>query len=161
MLKRVLSEGVTLYKDRLFPKRFQSSRALRYRAVIGIGGNIGDVARRFHRLLYALKRVKNLNVLQSSVLVKNPPFGYEKQDDFFNGVLEVETSMQPREFLDFLLRMEKRFGRKRSFANAPRTLDLDIIFFDERVVATPKLTIPHPHFAERVSVLVPLATLKR
>jgi len=69
--------------------------------------------------------------------------------------------MQPRLFLDYLMRLEKRFARKRSFANAPRTLDLDIIFFDNRVVKTQKLQIPHAKWFERESVLIPLMDIQR
>jgi 2-amino-4-hydroxy-6-hydroxymethyldihydropteridine diphosphokinase len=68
--------------------------------------------------------------------------------------------MQPLEFLDYLMRLEKKFARKRSFANAPRTLDLDIIFFDNRVIKTPRLTVPHPHWFERESVVIPLAGMR-
>lgn len=69
--------------------------------------------------------------------------------------------MQPKIFLDYLMRVEKKFARKRSFANAPRTLDLDIIFFDERVVNTPKLQIPHANWFKRESVLIPLMDIDR
>ena len=67
--------------------------------------------------------------------------------------------MTAKVFLDYLLRLEKRFGRKRSFENAPRTLDLDIIFFDNLVMNTQKLTLPHPAWYERESVTIPLASL--
>jgi 2-amino-4-hydroxy-6-hydroxymethyldihydropteridine diphosphokinase len=67
-----------------------------------------------------------------------------------------KTSMEPKEFLRYLLRVEKRFGRKRSFANAPRTLDLDIIFFDNRIINTKNLNVPHPHWYKRESVVIPL-----
>jgi len=69
--------------------------------------------------------------------------------------------MNPRELLAFLLRVEKHFGRKRSFANAPRTLDLDLIFFDDVRMETARLTLPHPHWHERESVLIPLQMLGR
>jgi len=68
--------------------------------------------------------------------------------------------MQAQAFLTYLLRLEKRFGRKRSFENAPRTLDLDIIFFDNRIINTKTLQVPHPSWSERESVLIPLAGLQ-
>ena len=68
--------------------------------------------------------------------------------------------MSAKVFLAYLLRLEKRFGRKRSFANAPRSLDLDIIFFDNLVINTPKLTLPHPGWHERESVLIPLSGIR-
>ncbi|MEA3522175.1 MAG: 2-amino-4-hydroxy-6-hydroxymethyldihydropteridine diphosphokinase [Campylobacterota bacterium] len=158
-LKRRLGKKLFIYKDRLFPLQFSKKSPLRYRSVVGIGGNIGDVCRRFNHLIYALKRFQGVDVMQSSIILKNPPFGYKTQDDFYNGVLELKTSMTPRCFLDFLLRLEKRFGRKRSFASAPRTLDIDIIFFDARVITTEHLSVPHPHWQERESVVIPLSSL--
>ena len=69
--------------------------------------------------------------------------------------------MQPMLFLDYLMRLEKKFARKRSFANAPRTLDLDIIFFDNRVINKPKLQVPHAQWFKRDSVLIPLMDINR
>lgn len=94
------------------------------------------------------------------MILKNPPFGFTQQDDFFNSILVLKTSMQPRVFLEYLMRLEKKFGRRRSFENAPRTLDLDIIFFDDRVIKSTKLTIPHAHWHTRESVIIPLSGLK-
>jgi 2-amino-4-hydroxy-6-hydroxymethyldihydropteridine diphosphokinase len=68
----------------------------------------------------------------------------------------LKTTMQPLEFLNYLQRVEKKFSRKRSFANAPRTLDLDIIFFDDRVLDTKRLQIPHHGWSKRESVIIPL-----
>ncbi|MEA1920486.1 MAG: 2-amino-4-hydroxy-6-hydroxymethyldihydropteridine diphosphokinase [Campylobacterota bacterium] len=156
-LQRSLGKNLVLYKDRLFPSQFSKRSSLRYVSTVGIGGNIGDVVRRFIHLVYALKRFRGVDVMECSVILKNPPFGYAKQDDFYNAILKLKTSMTPRRFLDFLLRLEKRFGRKRSFANAPRTLDLDMIFFDARIIKTARLTLPHPHWSQRESVVIPLS----
>jgi len=93
--------------------------------------------------------------------LKNPPFGYIDQDDFFNSIMVLKTSMLPHKFLDYLMRLERKFGRRRSFANAPRTLDLDIIFFDNKVINTNKLSVPHPAWAKRESVVIPLASMSR
>ncbi len=158
-LKRRLNDSLILYKNRRFPASFKRESRLRYTAVIGIGGNIGDVRRRFEHLLHVLARARKVALRRSSAILKNPPFGYREQDDFYNAVLELQTSMTPYRFLDFLLHTEKRFGRKRSFANAPRTLDLDIIFFDGRMIDTPRLQVPHPHWFKRESVIIPLSTL--
>ena len=125
-----------------FSKAQTSSHS--YTATIGVGGNVGDVKRRFERLFFFLKKDKRVELLKTSLILKNPPFGYANQDDFLNSIIIVKTSMQPQKFLDYLLRVEKLFGRKRSFVNAPRTLDLDIIFFDNRVINTAKLQV-HIH----------------
>lgn len=142
-----------------FPASYTIPAHFRHRALVGLGGNVGDVKRRFQHLLLFLKRQKNITVIHTAPILQNPPFGYTDQDDFLNSVIEVATSMRPRELLDFLLRVEKRFGRRRSFANAPRTLDLDLIFYDKVTMNTPTLTLPHPHWSERESVLIPLRLL--
>lgn len=156
-LKRRLDKRLTLYKEPLFPMRFIKRSPLRYSVVVGIGGNVGDVRRRFNHLIFALKRFSGVDVMRTSIVLKNPPFGYIEQDDFYNSIITLKTSMTPHCFLDFLLRLEKRFGRKRSFENAPRTLDLDIIFFDKRVIKSRRLSIPHPHWSKRESVVIPLS----
>ncbi|MCJ7766523.1 MAG: 2-amino-4-hydroxy-6-hydroxymethyldihydropteridine diphosphokinase [Thiovulaceae bacterium] len=156
---RELSPGLSLFIERGFPASYKTSAHYRHHAIIGIGGNIGDIKRRFHHLYYYLNRQKGLVVTATAPILQNPPFGYTDQDDFLNSVIEVATSMAPRELLAFLLRVEKHFGRKRSFANAPRTLDLDLIFFDDVKMKTARLTLPHPHWHERESVLIPLHLL--
>jgi 2-amino-4-hydroxy-6-hydroxymethyldihydropteridine diphosphokinase len=155
-----LSDTLSIYKSLDFPKIFLKHSSKRYKVTLGIGGNIGDVKRRFKHLLISIKRDKSVDLIQTSLILKNPPFGYHNQDDFFNSIIVLKTDKQPREFLDYLMRLEKKFARKRSFSNAPRTLDLDIIFFDERVIKTDKLTIPHAMYLQRESVLIPLAGLK-
>jgi 2-amino-4-hydroxy-6-hydroxymethyldihydropteridine diphosphokinase len=124
---------------------------------VGVGGNVGDVKRRFEHLFHFLKKDKRVELIETSNILKNPPFGYVDQDDFLNCVIVLRVSMQPMVFLDYLMRLEKKFARKRSFANAPRTLDLDIIFFENRVIHTPRLSLPHPHWFERESVVIPLS----
>jgi 2-amino-4-hydroxy-6-hydroxymethyldihydropteridine diphosphokinase len=160
-LKRVLSDTLTLYKDTRFPYRNSGFRPFSHRAVIGIGGNVGDVYRRFHHLLVYLERDKRVSIVRTGPILKNPPFGFTEQDDFLNSVIEVATPLGPQALLAFLLRTEKHFGRKRSFPNAPRTLDLDIIFYEQRVINRPNLVVPHPHWFERESVVIPLAHMRR
>ncbi len=158
---RTLSNHLTLYSEPGFPASYKTTTRYRHRALVGMGGNVGDVKRRFTHLLTYLQRQPNITVLHTAPILQNPPFGYTDQEDFLNSVIEVSTNMRPREFLAFLLRVEKRFGRKRSFANAPRTLDLDLIFFDKVKMDTPRLTLPHPHWSERESVIIPLQHLGR
>lgn len=160
-IKRSVNSNLEVSKGLRFPSFGYKKSSYRYEAVVGIGGNVGDVRRRFEHLYVWLQRDKRVSLMRTSLILKNPPFGYKEQEDFFNSIIVLKTSMQPREFLDYLMRLEKKFGRKRSFANAPRTLDLDIIFFDNRVIETKKLTIPHAHWAERESVVIPLAGLQR
>ena len=158
-LKRRLNESLTTFKSLHFSQNKIEKSSHRYTTTVGIGGNIGDVKRRFEHLLVEIKRDKRVQLLKTSLILKNPPFGFVNQDDFFNSIIVLYVSMQPMVFLDYLMRLEKKFARVRSFANAPRTLDLDIIFFDNRVINSKKLTIPHPAYSQRESVLIPLSGL--
>ncbi|HEY9202929.1 MAG TPA: 2-amino-4-hydroxy-6-hydroxymethyldihydropteridine diphosphokinase [Sulfurimonas sp.] len=160
-IKRRLSGDLETFKNLRHSYAGSEKSSHRYLATVGVGGNIGDVKRRLEHLYISFKKDKRVTLLRTSLILKNPPFGFAQQDDFFNSVALLKTSMQPRLFLDYLMRIEKKFARKRSFANAPRTLDLDIIFFDNRVVKTQKLQIPHAKWFERESVLIPLMDIQR
>lgn len=149
-----------IYVDRYFPASSQKRSGFRYRVVLGVGGNEGDVKRRMNRLWIYLRRSSLLQPIRSGVLLKNPPFGYLEQDDFINTTMEIATSLEPRPLLRLLWRIEKHFGRIRSFANAPRTLDLDMIFFEDRVLRYPELIVPHPHWSGRPSVRIPLRSMR-
>ena len=132
----------------------------RHRTIVGVGGNVGDVLRRFEHLFWYLKHAKRVTLLESAPILRNPPFGYLDQADFYNTVIVLETSLTPRQLLRFLLHTEKRFGRKRSIKDGPRTLDLDIIFYDKITIDSSILKIPHPDWMNRKSVLIPLMYLK-
>ncbi len=156
MLRRRLNDELTLIRRPLFPAVFGVS-ARANRVTVGIGGNIGDVVRRFEHLLFFFQRDRQVDLIATAPILKNPPFGFSEQADFLNSVIVLQTNLQPRAFMRYLLHVERRFGRIRSFPNAPRTLDLDILFFDHRHVDHPELTVPHPHWHERESVVIPLS----
>ncbi|CAI6144283.1 MAG: hypothetical protein SPLUMA1_SPLUMAMAG1_01605 [uncultured Sulfurimonas sp.] len=159
-LKRSLSQTLSVYSSEHFPWLIKKVCQHRHQAVVGVGGNVGDVQRRFEHLFFEIQRDKRVTLTQTSLILKNPPFGFSEQEDFLNTIIVIKTSMNAKAFLAFLMRLEKKFGRRRSFANAPRTLDLDIIFFDNLVMNTDKLTLPHPAWMERESVLIPLSGLR-
>jgi 2-amino-4-hydroxy-6-hydroxymethyldihydropteridine diphosphokinase len=154
--KRKINRKLHAFYNLHFPYTTRIKSKHRFKTVVGIGGNVGDVRRRFEHLFIVLQKDKRVSLVKTSLILKNPPFGYTNQDDFFNSILVLKTSMQPKLFLQYLLRLEKKFGRKRTFANAPRTLDLDIIFFDNRKINTKDLIVPHPFYAQRESVMIPL-----
>lgn len=160
-LSRRLNERHTVYVNRTFPQKSPPFFPLSHRVMIGVGGNVGDTKRRMEHLWIYLGRLSYLKRLGCGVIVKNPPFGYIHQEDFYNTVIEVATSLSPRQFLRVLWRIEKRFGRIRSFANAPRTLDLDMLFFDDRTLNYPELIVPHPHWESRLSVVIPLKSMAK
>jgi len=149
-----------IFRESFFPFYTKKRTKFKNSCIIGIGGNVGNVKKRFQRLFFSFRKHQSLHVKQTSFILKNPPFGFLDQDDFYNALIEVRTSMSPRELLKFLMHTEKRFKRKRSFKNAPRTLDLDIIFFNNISYNHKQLKIPHPFWMQRDSVLIPLSQLK-
>ena len=102
---------------------------------------------------------EKVKITGASDIYETKPWGYLDQPDFLNQVVEVKTDLTPNKLLDFLKRVEKKMGRETSFKYGPRLIDLDILFYGERVVHTRRLDIPHPKLAERAFVLVPLAEI--
>ena len=160
-MKKNLDKENTLYFQKNYPY-YSSKRAITkpFQAILGIGGNIGDVRRRFNHLFIYFQKSPFLEIVESSPILKNPPFGYLEQDDFYNALIVVKTCLRPKALLRYILRSEKKFGRKRSFANAPRTLDIDMIFYEDVQINSRELTLPHPYWASRSSVIIPLSYLK-
>ncbi len=157
-MKKRVSSSLTLYFESLFPKTFQ--RGVRHNlAVIGMGGNVGDVRRRFKKVVVNLQKNPSIRIVKSGPILKNPPFGFKEQPDFYNTVILVDTKLSPKELLKRLLYIEKRYKRVRTFKNAPRTLDLDIIFYNDLKLRSSELNIPHPFWNERESVIIPLKFL--
>jgi len=149
-----------LFVDRYFPYTSTKPSSLKHCATLGIGGNVGDVRARFQRLFFYLSQSHLVDIIETSPILQNPPFGYTEQADFYNAIMVVKTSLPPHKLLRYILYVEKRFKRIRAFKNSPRTLDIDMIFYDKMSINTRYLTIPHPHFHERESVLIPLSLLK-
>jgi 2-amino-4-hydroxy-6-hydroxymethyldihydropteridine diphosphokinase len=129
-------------------------------ACIGMGGNLASpVGSPEATLAAAALRLQSLGCLAGrSSLYSTAPVGFDAQPRFINSVVALETALAPRELLAGLLAIELEFGRDRSagIANGPRTLDLDILLFEDLEISEPDLEIPHPRLAERAFVLVPL-----
>ena len=154
-----LSETLSLHYESHFPYKRNYIKSKYFKVLVSVGGNIGDTKRRFSRLFQRVEKDSNFRILQTSPILKNPPFGYTEQNYFFNAVILIETKLYPDEFLKRILYLEKRFGRERTFRNAPRTLDIDIIFFDDFKIDRKKLVVPHRDWRNRDSVLIPLINL--
>ena len=125
-------------------------------AYVGIGANLQDPVAQVKQALAELARLPRTRLLKSSSLYRSAPLGYADQPDFVNAVASLETSLKPVELLAQLQTIEKSQGRKRSFKNAPRSLDLDLLLFDQMTLDLPHLKIPHPRMHERAFVLEPL-----
>lgn len=125
-------------------------------AFIGLGSNLGNPRQQVLQALQAIGGLPHTKVLAASSLYCSKPVGYLQQPDFINAVAKIETAMTPRALLDALLEMERARGRTREFRNAPRTLDLDILLYDDLRYHEPGVTVPHPQMHLRAFVLRPL-----
>lgn len=128
-------------------------------AVIALGSNLAEPARQVRAALSALEAHSQIQIEKTSSLYVTAPVGYDDQPDFVNAVCSVRTSLDGVSLLAVLNRIEADFGRERTFRNAPRTLDLDIIDFDGISSNDPHLTLPHPRAHERSFVMKPLAEI--
>lgn len=129
------------------------------RAYIGIGANLGDAKMQVREAMQALGRINRTTPVATSSLYRTAPVGFLDQPDFINAVAAVDTALTARELLASLREIETRYGRVRAFKDAPRTLDLDLLLYDEAQFADEALTVPHPRMHERAFVLAPLAEI--
>ena len=125
-------------------------------AYVGIGSNLDDPAHHVRSALAELDELPHTRVVRQSSLYRSAPMGYAAQPEFVNAVAQLETGLPAERLLAELQEIEARHGRRRSFANAPRTLDLDVLLYGDAVVDLPALKIPHPRMHERAFVLAPL-----
>jgi len=126
------------------------------KAAIALGSNLDDPVGQVEQALRELDGLPGTSVLARSKLHRTKPVGYANQPDFVNACALVETQMAPRALLDALLDIERAHGRVREIPNGPRTLDLDIVLYGDRVIDEPGLRVPHPRAHERAFVLEPL-----
>jgi 2-amino-4-hydroxy-6-hydroxymethyldihydropteridine diphosphokinase len=129
------------------------------RAIVGLGANLGDPAAQLRAAIDAIGRIADTRVVGVSSLYRTAPVGHRAQPDFFNAAVAIETALEPRVLLAALQSIERAAGRERSFKDAPRTLDLDILLYGERSIDEPGLKVPHPRLHERAFALAPLAEI--
>lgn len=128
-------------------------------AYLGIGSNLGDSERYLRDALEKLSSFQKIRGVRSSSLIRTKPYGVLDQPDFLNGAVSLETLLSPFELLDYLHELEAEAGRVRKERWGARTLDLDILFYDDWVIDSEQLTVPHADMANREFVLAPLAEL--
>ena len=126
------------------------------RAFVGLGANLDEPRARVLRAFEDLARLPGCRLLARSSLWRSAPLGHAEQPEFVNAVAEIECAMPPAELLEALLAIETAHGRERSFPNAPRRLDLDLLLYGNEVRKDARLTLPHPRMHERAFVLKPL-----
>jgi 2-amino-4-hydroxy-6-hydroxymethyldihydropteridine diphosphokinase len=129
---------------------------MRHTAFVGLGSNLADPVAQVSRALAALDRLPRTRLVRRSSLYSSAPVGYLQQPDFINAVAQLETELAPRALLDALLALEHECGRTREFLYSPRTLDLDLLLYDDMTHHEHGLTIPHPQMHLRAFVLQPL-----
>ncbi len=129
------------------------------KAVIGIGTNIGDRKLNIENAIEALCLVPGINVLRKASIYETAPWGYTEQQNFYNTVVEFETTHTAETVLGACLGIEATMGRLRSIKNGPRIIDLDLLVYENYESNTEELTLPHKLIGERDFVLIPLSEL--
>lgn len=128
-------------------------------AYIGLGSNLGTPEQQILSGFAELGALPGTRLAAHSRLYRSAPMGYANQPDFVNAVACLVTELDPEALLDALLAIEIRHGRQREFPNSPRTLDLDVLLYDDRHIESARLTVPHPRMSSRAFVLRPLAEI--
>ena len=128
-------------------------------AYVALGANLGDPAATIRAAFGALANLPESRVVHCSSLYRTAPVGNTEQPEFINAVAALETTLAPESLLDALFDIEARFGRIRAEKNGPRTLDLDLLLYNNQQLNLPRLTLPHPRLHLRAFVLHPLAEL--
>ncbi len=141
-----------------YAEREQSAVAKPAQSAIALGSNLGDSLTILKDALEILAESPSITLKKYSSWYQTAPVG-PPQPDYLNGCALLEVHLTPQDLLETLLRIEAKFGRVRKERNGPRTLDLDLLLFDDLILDTPNLQVPHPRMRERAFVLVPLAEI--
>jgi 2-amino-4-hydroxy-6-hydroxymethyldihydropteridine diphosphokinase len=128
-------------------------------AYVALGANLGDPAATVRAAFGALANLPESRVVHGSSLYRTAPVGITDQPEFINAVAQLETTLAPEALLDALFDIELRFGRIRADKNGPRTLDLDLLLYNDQFLELPRQTLPHPRMHLRAFVLYPLAEI--
>ena len=123
---------------------------------LGIGSNKNHPYFRINTVLKQINRIKSTNIIKKSSLYVTRPLGPQAQPDFINSVIEIRTNLKPIELLDELQNLEKLHNRKKTKRWGPRSMDIDILIYNNLIMNTDKLVIPHPGLEYRDFVLIPL-----
>lgn len=130
-------------------------------AFIGLGSNLENPSFQIRRAITFLAQLPASHLIKQSSLYRSAPMGEVAQPDFINAVVKIETTLSPQDLLSALLEIERHCGRIRTYLNAPRTLDLDLLLYDDVQCHEEGLVLPHPRMHERAFVLQPLMEIER
>jgi len=130
---------------------------MKYNALIGIGSNLGNPAENCEEAIRLLNAAPEVEVVARSCLYESEPVGKTDQNWFINATVSIKTSLTPEALLETILKIEKVFGRERREKWGPRIIDLDLLVYEDRVINSNNLTLPHPEMTKRRFVLLPLS----
>jgi len=130
-----------------------------HKVFLSLGSNIGDRLNHLEEAIKMISEIDNIELKSKSSFYETEPVGYLDQDLFMNCVIEIETILQPYEVLDCCMDIEQQLKRKRVIRWGPRTIDVDILIYDDIVMDEERLIIPHPRMTERAFVMVPLSEI--
>lgn len=128
-------------------------------AYIGLGANLGDALNTLKAAIKQLAEQEGVRLLGHSSFYRSKPHGPADQPDYINAVAQIDTDLAPQQLLDRLFYIENHHGRERKIRWGARTLDLDLLLYDQELIETESLTVPHPRIAERSFVVWPLLEL--
>lgn len=123
---------------------------------LGIGSNLGDRRKNIRRAMQKIKKMEDTRILKISKIIQTKPMGGPVQRDFLNGVIKIKTGLSPLKLIRSLKQIEKELGRQKIITNGPRTIDLDILLYGDKVINRKDLKIPHPRMFEREFAMKPL-----
>ncbi len=128
-------------------------------AYLGLGANLGDPINQLQQALELLHHSQGISIRRLSSLYETSPVGYLNQPNFYNLVVEINTNLYPTKLLQTTQKIEHLLRRVRKERFGPRTMDIDILLYEQRIIQLPELIVPHPRLAERAFVLIPLHEL--
>jgi len=128
-------------------------------AYLSLGSNLGDRLQHLRKAIKKIEEVNKISIKKVSSVYESEPVGYKNQRWFLNLVLEIQTSFDPFPLLEHLLAIEDKMGREREEKWGPRNIDIDLLLYDNRIVKSDRLSIPHPQMHQRRFVLIPLAQI--
>lgn len=134
---------------------------MKHHAYLGLGSNIGNRYEFLNEAIQLLNNSLAVKVIKKSSVYETDPVGFEDQAQFLNMVIKVETDLSPDELLNQCLKIELELGRKRKIHWGPRTIDIDLLLYENEIISTETLTVPHPRMCERNFVTVPLLEIAK
>lgn len=123
---------------------------------LSLGSNLGNKEKNLQQAVERMLNIPGVRLLKKSSLYRTDPVGFKEQDWFLNAVLKLESDLSPLEFLDQSQAIENGLGRQRLIHWGPRTMDIDLLLFNQEIIDSPRLQVPHPEMTKRLFVLVPL-----